>query len=413
MTKKNKLIFIGLTIICVVILGLLFTFLNKKQVTYTVTFDSNGGTNIEEQIINQGDLIQKPKDPTKEGYVFIEWRYNNTLFDFSTQIEKDITLVAEWLEINEYVEMVTIKFNTDGGSTISNQVIEKDSKANKPTNPTKDGYTFIGWFYNDKEFSFDEKINENIELTAKWEKVPVADNNSNSNNSNTNQNNQPQTPTQPDVKTYTVTFNSNGGSGVAIQNITKGNKASKPTDPTRDGYKFESWTLNGVAYDFNSAVNGNITLIANWAEVVKNNYTVTFDSNGGSTINNQTIVEGNKASKPTDPTREGYHFAGWTLNGSSYDFDSVINGNITLTANWTQKSYNVVVNKVDNISMARILSVYEEGSPITVQTIQYSDGTTLCSGSNPNVNYYAIEGETSLKLVLNGGNIVTATLTFN
>ena len=65
------------------------------------------------------------------------------------------------------------------------------------------------------------------------------------------------------------------------------------------------------------------------------------------------------------------------------------------------------------ISSSRVLSVYEEGTKITVKTIQYSDGTTLCQGTNPNVNYYAIEGETSLRLVLSDGTVVTASLTIN
>ena len=67
--------------------------------------------------------------------------------------------------------------------------------------------------------------------------------------------------------TYTVTFNSNGGSAVANQSVTSGDKASKPTDPTRSGYTFAGWYSNSTfttAYDFNIPVTANITLYAKW-----------------------------------------------------------------------------------------------------------------------------------------------------
>ena len=141
------------------------------------------------------------------------------------------------------------------------------------------------------------------------------------------------------VVTYTVTFDSNGGSAVTAQNIEAGQKATKPTDPTKSGYDFKGWTLNGSAYDFNTAVNGDITLVATWEQqqVVPTVYTVTFDSNGGSAVTAQNIEAGQKATEPADPTKSGYDFKGWTLNGSAYDFNTAVNGDITLVATWEQQ----------------------------------------------------------------------------
>ena len=121
------------------------------------------------------------------------------------------------------------------------------------------------------------------------------------------------------VTYYTVSFDSNGGSAVTAQSIEAGQKATKPADPTKDGYDFKGWTLNGSAYDFNTAVNGNITLVATWEQqqVQPTVYTVTFDSNGGSAVAAQNIEAGQKATKPADPTKSGYDFKGWTLNGSA------------------------------------------------------------------------------------------------
>lgn len=147
MIKKNKIILISSTIVFSLILVLLFFFLNKKEevVTYRITFNSNGGSIVKDQLINQGELAKKPVDPTKEGYTFVEWQYNNKTFNFATKIERDITLIAKWQEVNGKVEMITIKFETDGGSTISNQIIQKGEKATIPEEPTKEGYTFKGW----------------------------------------------------------------------------------------------------------------------------------------------------------------------------------------------------------------------------------------------------------------------------
>ena len=138
-------------------------------------------------------------------------------------------------------------------------------------------------------------------------------------------------------------------------------------------------------------------------------YTVTFNSNGGSAVASQTITEGDKATKPQNPTRSGYNFGGWLLNGSAYDFNSAVKGNITLTAQWNQKSYTVKVTPVDQYSPDRILTVYEDETKINVSAIKYN-GATLCSGSNMVVNMYEISGISSVTVVLTNGTSVTASV---
>ena len=144
----------------------------------------------------------------------------------------------------------------------------------------------------------------------------------------------------PIVTTYTVTFDSNGGSAVASQTVNKDAKATTPTNPTKSGYTFKEWQLNGQAYDFNTPVTSNITLKAVWIDddpdVTK--YTVTFNSDGGSAVNSQTVNENAKATKPANPTKSGYTFKEWQLNGKTYDFSTPVTGNITLKAVWTKNS---------------------------------------------------------------------------
>ena len=143
--------------------------------------------------------------------------------------------------------------------------------------------------------------------------------------------------------TYTVTFNSNGGSSVASQTVKSGEKAVEPKDPERTGYSFNEWQLSGKKFDFNQTITADITLTAAWT---KNNgnedvtYTVTFDSNGGSTVAPQTVKSGEKAVEPKDPKRTGYSFNGWQLSGEKFDFNQTITADITLTAAWTKNNGN-------------------------------------------------------------------------
>lgn len=88
------------------------------------------------------------------------------------------------------------------------------------------------------------------------------------------------TPTQQSTKKYTVTFDSNGGSSVSSQKVESGKTATKPANPTKEGYTFVEWTLNNKTYNFSSPVTSNITLVASWKanvveEVVKYEYLYT------------------------------------------------------------------------------------------------------------------------------------------
>ena len=134
---------------------------------------------------------------------------------------------------------------------------------------------------------------------------------------------------------YTVTFDSNGGSAVTAQSIEAGQKATKPTDPTKDGYDFKGWTLSGSAYDFNTAVNGNITLVATWEQkqVVPTTYTVAFAANGGTGsmadvtgISSEYTLPENGFTAP-----DGKQFKAWSVDGK----EKAVGDKITVTADTT------------------------------------------------------------------------------
>ena len=277
---------------------------SNLQDTYTVTFDTDGGSSIDSVMVAKGELLQKPVDPTKEGFIFDKWYVDNVEYDFNKEVTSDITLKATWKKQDGNSFVVT--FNSDGGSKINSQTVEKDGMVNKPANPTKQGYTFVSWQLDGKDYDFSTKVTQNITLKAVWKKVD----------------------------TFTVTFNSDGGSTVKSQSVEKNKTATKPANPTKAGKIFVSWQLNGKDYDFSTKVTQNITLKAVWRN--PNSYTVTFDTDGGSSITSKTVSEGKTISKPADPTKEGFIFVSWQLNGKDYNFSSSITSNITLKAVWRE-----------------------------------------------------------------------------
>ncbi|MGE4214157.1 MAG: InlB B-repeat-containing protein [Anaerotignaceae bacterium] len=157
---------------------------------------------------------------------------------------------------------------------------------------------------------------------------------------------------------YTVTFNENGGTTAANPTekaVIEGATVSLPTPPTQSGYTFDGWNTladgTGVDFTASTVVNGNITVYAQWTlnsnggTTTPSTYTVTFNENGGTTAANPTekaVIEGEAVSLPTPPTQSGYTFDGWNTlaDGTGVDFtaSTVVNGNITVYAQWTINS---------------------------------------------------------------------------
>ena len=168
-SKKRNIFIIAFSVI--VLIGVILFFYLRSNKTYTVTFDTNGGGKMIEQKVKKGEMVVKPNDPTKEGYIFIEWDYKGTIFDFTTKVDKDIILEAVWKQKEKGKETYVVKFDTDGGSTISNQIINEGEFIKKPKEPTKEGYKFVNWYNGDDVYNFSLKVNKDLVLTAKWEKV--------------------------------------------------------------------------------------------------------------------------------------------------------------------------------------------------------------------------------------------------
>ncbi|MBR6072475.1 MAG: InlB B-repeat-containing protein, partial [Acholeplasmatales bacterium] len=209
------------------------------------------------------------------------------------------------------------------------------------------------------------------------------------------------TTTTTTVQKVTVTFNSNGGTQVVAQSINKGGKVTKPTNPTKasvtEGNKTTTYTFGGwytdtgltKAFDFNTVVNANTTLYAKWNATITEELTVTFNTMGGSSIQQQKVIKGNKVARPTtDPTKNAtaqftYSFAGWYKDQAYttvFDFaNEVINANTTIYAKWTEitNKYDVTWKNGDTVLKTEKVAygktpVYSGSTPTKAADVQYS-----------------------------------------
>lgn len=274
-----------------------------------VTFDTNGGTEVEPQIVAKGKTADKP-DTTKVGYVLDYWitEEGNT-FDLNTEvITSDITLKAIWAKSGA----LTVSFNSNGGSAVDPQTVEIWGKAEKSADPTKAGSYFVCWVLGGTVFDFDnELISTDITLDALW---------------NT-------------AKYYTVTFDTEGGSYVPLQRVRENNKAYQPTSPTKKGYIFQCWTTDdGREFSFNTSITSDTILSARWQRYTHH---VAFDTTGGTDVIPETIGDGDTAFRPVNPSCSDPRktFSHWELDGKEYDFTAPVTKDITLKAVW--KDYKV------------------------------------------------------------------------
>ena len=291
----------------------------KDNDTYVVSFNSNGGSYISSQVVEYGESAYQPNDPTKDCYNFVGWYTNSSLtqkYNFNKVVTKDITLYAKWEDNGYCNDTHYVRFDSNGGTSVRTQEVADGGKATIPTNPTRSGYTFDGWYLDGEEFNFNTRIYEDITLEAEWIKKSYTY-----------------------YDTYNVRFDSNGGTSVRTQEVAEGSKAYKPTNPTRSGYTFDGWYLDGEEFNFNTRIYEDITLEAEWIKKSNINtnsdkYNVYFNSNGGSSVGYQTVYEGDRAHEPKEPTRTGYEFMGWYLDGEEFDFSTRIYRTITLKAQW-------------------------------------------------------------------------------
>ena len=289
---------------------------------YTITFDTAGGSEIAPITQDYGTNITAPANPTRKGYTFKGWDKEIP----ETMPAENITVKAQW-EINRY----TITFDTAGGSEIAPITQDYGTNITAPANPTRKGYTFKGW---DKEIP-ETMPAENITVKAQWE-----------------------------INQYTIAFDTNGGSEIATITQDYGTEITAPADPTRKGYTFKGWDKEIPE----TMPAENITVKAQW-EI--NQYTIAFDTNGGSEIAPITQDYGTEITAPDNPTREGYTFIGWDR-----DIPEIMSAeNITVTAQWEINRYTITFDTAGGSEIAPITQDY--GTNITAPADPTREGYTF------------------------------------
>ncbi len=159
----KKFLFIFFTFF---LLSLFITGCSSDKVT--IKFETNGGSKIENISIDKNTKITLPDDPTKDGFDFKGWFTDSALtIEYKNEaITSNITLYAKWDEMSS--DIFEVKFNSDGGSSVTSQTIEKGKTATEPANPNRTGYKFDGWYLGNTKFDFTKPITSNITLVAKW-----------------------------------------------------------------------------------------------------------------------------------------------------------------------------------------------------------------------------------------------------
>jgi len=287
-----------------------------------IVFDTDGGTAIPSVEGTLGTAVTVPANPTKDGYTFIGWNK-----EIPTIIPGSVITVKALWEINDY----TITFDTDGGSAIAPITQAFGSSVTAPADPTKDGYTFKGW---DKEIPTTMPI-DGLTVKALWE-----------------------------ANDYTITFDTDGGSAIAPITQAFGSSITAPSNPTKDGYTFKGWDKE---IPTTMPIDG-LTVKALW-EV--NDYTITFDTDGGSAITPITQAFGSSITAPADPTKEGYTFKGWDKEIPS---TMPIDG-LTVKALWEANDYTITFDTDGGSAIAPITQAF--GSSITAPTDPTRDGYTF------------------------------------
>ncbi|EHU6366104.1 InlB B-repeat-containing protein [Listeria monocytogenes] len=298
--------------------------------SYTATFDKEGTTTT--QTANYDSLLTEPAAPTKDGYTFDGWydaETGGTKWNFATNKmpAKNVTLYARFT-----VKSYTATFDKDG--TTTTQTVNYDSLIQEPTAPTKDGYTFTGWYDaetggNKWDFAANKMPAKNVTLYARFS-----------------------------TNAYTATFDKEGTT--TTQAVDYDSLLTEPTAPTKDGYTFDGWydaETGGNKWNFatNKMPAKNMTLYARFSLKA---YTATF--NVEDTTTTQAVDYDALIEEPTAPTKEGHTFDGWydaETGGSKWDFaaNKMPAKDVTLYARFTVKSYTVTLN----------------GEAVTTQTVDY------------------------------------------
>ncbi len=317
----------------------------QEDKTYLVTFDSDGGSHVEEITVVKGAKIDKPTDPVREGYTFTGWKLNDAHYNFNSSVNENITLKASW-RADVYYQ---VDFNTFGGSLIESVLVKENEKLEKPLDPTKEGYIFMYWHLDYLVFDFNTPITSNLTLEALWDY---------------------------EIPHYTMSYMTDGGNKIEPFYLEEGSLIPKPDTPIKEGYKFVKWIyarpemFAGFEVNFSEdTIIGNTIIKAVWVEDEKPKMQMlSFGLNGGKWDDEHVVgakisypYSGDIIEVPDDPYRVGYEFLGWYIDDEPFNYEVMPNHALYILAKWEVNSYEInytILNEANHLEYKTLL--YED-----------------------------------------------------
>lgn len=308
---------------------------------YTATFTGDGISTTTAQYA-AGETITFPATGTRQGYTPV-WTPSST-----TMPAADTTFTLSWVG-----DQIAINFNSNGGSAVSPITAAAGSTISAPTDPTKEGYTFGGWYvdpnFGGSAYTFSTMPTSALTLYAKWNAIP-----------------------------HTVTY-VNDDNTVLQAAQTADYAAAIPAyvgaAPAKTGHTFNGWKdADGNTLASYNGVMPNKDLVFT-AQFTANDYTITFKKLNGEVVKTGTQTYGNALDIPAAPVEAGKTFAGWTGDDSSFiaagASASVPAGNVTYTATYDTNTYTVQY-KLDGVNYGEPVS-YVYGAAITDPVVPDTD----------------------------------------
>ncbi len=282
---------------------------------YNVTFNSNGGSNVQGITVTYGANYNL-SEPTRKGYIFDGWYSGSIKFNQSGNWK---TAAAVKLEAHWIAKEYTVEFNPGNSGTVSTKkmAVTYDGGFSPPI-PTRKGYKFLGWYEGNTKYSAGTWTSDkNVKLEAKWE-----------------------------AEKYTVTFDADGGSlSKKKDTFIYGQSYTFPT-PSREGYEFVGWYNSRTkvstrgTYDWDY----DLKLEASWEGL---EYTIRLDPAGGEVYDDLEVeVCCGEFYELPDAEKPGYEFIGWFYGNTKIAFADIwtIAGNVTLKAKYDVAEYEITLD---------------------------------------------------------------------
>ena len=313
-----------------------------EQNQINVLYAANGGQFVDGNETMQGvadadGKLRQPPTPTRDGYTFAGWYWHADYsgytdeqkaadkVDFSQPVQSDVNIYAQWTKNADQNE-IDVLYAANGGQFATGEpfqqgLTDSDGMMRQPAAPTRDGYTFAGWYWvsdlsgltdeqkdlNKVDFSQSVAGKEHVTVFAQWTK-------------NQEQND------------HAVMYVANGGQFATGETFQQGVTDSdgmmrQPAAPTRDGYTFDGWywhaDYSGYTdeqkaadkVDFSQPVQSDVNIYAQWtknADAQAEQITVKFVDNFNGTESSAEVKKGEAVAKPADPTYDGWTFEGWS-----------------------------------------------------------------------------------------------------